>query len=178
MNTGLPGHCNKGIPIPRVLCHNLTEVTQVPGKGMGILYKLQNIHIRVRKCHRTHRSSGYCDTGVHNSQTFRAGTKPLQPYPGYLWHGRIELTKVPAMSYRTYRSSGYVIQNVQKFRARVYMSHRTYKSSLWGNTRGKYPGHCSASTPQNTILKYSDQRQLNRVKDSQTQLNHGGGYRA
>ena len=46
MNTGLPGYCNKGMPVPRVLCHSLlTEITEVLGKGMGIL---QNI-----------RSSGY-----------------------------------------------------------------------------------------------------------------------
>ena len=27
----------KGIPVSRVLCHSLTEVTEIPGKGMGIL---------------------------------------------------------------------------------------------------------------------------------------------
>ena len=33
---GLPGYCNKGMPVLRVLCHSLTEVTEVPGKGLGI----------------------------------------------------------------------------------------------------------------------------------------------
>ena len=92
MNTGLPGYCNKGIPLPRVLCHSLTEV---PGKGMGILQNLQKFRVRVRKCYRTHRSSGYCGTGVQNSQKFRAGIKMLYPYPGYLWHERTELMYVP-----------------------------------------------------------------------------------
>ena len=41
MNTGLSGYYNKGIPVPRVLCHGLTEVTEVPGKGIGILQNLQ-----------------------------------------------------------------------------------------------------------------------------------------
>ena len=86
MNTGLPGYCNKGIPVPRVLCHNLTEVTKVPGKGMGILQHLQKFRVRVRKWYRTHRSSGYCGTGVLSLQKFRVR----------VW-----------MSCRTYRSSGY-----------------------------------------------------------------------
>ena len=35
MNTGLPGYCSKCIPVPRVLCRTLSEVTQVLGKGTG-----------------------------------------------------------------------------------------------------------------------------------------------
>ena len=92
MNTGLPGYCNKGIPVPRVLCHSLTKVIQVPGKVMGILQNLKKFRVRVRKCYRTHRTSGYCVTGVPNSQKFRAGINMLYPYPGYLWHERTELT--------------------------------------------------------------------------------------
>ena len=94
MNTGLPGYCNKGIPVPRVLCHSLTEVTEVPGKGMGIFQNLQKFRVRVRKCYRTRRISG---------------------------HGRTQLTEVPsryknavpvprvfvARAYRSYNSSGY-----------------------------------------------------------------------
>ena len=54
-----------GISVPQVLCQSyrshrsselgyedLTELTEVPGT--------------VRKCYRTHRSSGYCGTGVQN----------------------------------------------------------------------------------------------------------------
>ena len=110
MNTGLPGYCNKGIPVPRVLCDSLTEVTEVTGKSMGILQNLQKFRVRVRK-YRTHRSSGYCGTGVQNSQKFRAGKKVLYPYPGYLWHERTELTEVPGTE-RT------------KFRVRVWMYYR------------------------------------------------------
>ena len=104
MNTGLPGYCNKGIPVPRVLRHSLTEVTEVPGKGMGISQNLQKFRVRVRKC--------YSGTGVQNSHKFRAGIKMLYPYPGYLWHWRTELTEVPGTGTK-------VVQNSQKFRVRV-----------------------------------------------------------
>ena len=81
MNKELPGYCNKGKPVPRVLCHNLTEVTEVPGKGMGIFENFQKFRVRVRKSYRTSRSSGCCGTGVQNSQKFRAGTKHAVPVP-------------------------------------------------------------------------------------------------
>ena len=57
---------------------------------MGVLQNFQMFRVRVRKCYRTHRSSGYCGTGVQNSQKFRVGTRCW-------WHG----------AYRTHRSSGY-----------------------------------------------------------------------
>ena len=94
----LPGYCNKGIPVPQVLCHSLTEVTEVPGKGMGILQNLQKFRVRGTEV-------------SQNSQKFRV-----------LWHERTELTEVPgryknalypypgyfvALAYRTYGSSGY-----------------------------------------------------------------------
>ena len=66
MNTGLPGYCNKRIPVPRVFCHSLTKVTEVPGKGMGILQNLQKFRVRVQ-----------------NSQKFRE-----------LWQRRTEPTEV------------------------------------------------------------------------------------
>ena len=72
MNTGLPGHCNKGIPVPRVFCRGLTEVTRVPGKGRGILQNLQRFRVRVRKLYR--------------SRKLRV-----------LWRGRTELTEVAGM---------------------------------------------------------------------------------
>ena len=120
MNTGLPGYCNKGIPVPRVLCHDLTEVTEVPGKGMGIystcrssghgygsVTELTEVPGFVARAYRTHK--------------FRAGIKMLYPYPGYLWHGhrayrsfgygyecRTELTEIPGTGMN-------VLQNLQKF---------------------------------------------------------------
>ena len=124
MNTGLPGYCNKGMPVPRVLCHSLTEVTEVPGKGMGILQTLHKFRVRVRKCYRTHRSSGYCGTGVQNSQKFRAGMKMLYPYPGYLRHERTELTGSSGYGYECRTeltevpvTGMNVLQNLQKFSA-------------------------------------------------------------
>ena len=97
MNNGLRGYCYKGIPGPRVLCHSLTQVTEVAGKGMGVLQKLKKFRVRVWKCYRTHKSSGYCGTGVQNSEKFRAGTKNAVPVSRVLWYG----------AYRAYRSSGY-----------------------------------------------------------------------
>ena len=146
MNTGLSRYCDKGIPVPRVLCQSYRR--EVPGKGMGILQKLQKFRVRVRKCYRTHRSSGYCGTGVENLQKFRAGIKMLYPYPGYLWHGRTEPTQVPSTGMN-------VEQNLQKFRVRVWMSYRTYSSSLQGNSRGKHPGYGSVRALQNTTSQAS-----------------------
>ena len=98
MNTGLPGYCNKGISVPRVLCQSyrshrssgqgygdLTELTDVPGTGTEVSQK---------------------------SQKLRAGIKMLYPYPGYLWHWCTELTEVPGTGTK-------VVQNLDKFRVRV-----------------------------------------------------------
>ena len=110
MNTGLPGYSNKGIPVPRVLCHSLTEVTEVTGKGI-----------------RTYRSSGYWygSVSLHNSQKFRVlwlGRTELTEVPGsyknavpvtsscpgYLWHWRTQRIEVPGTGTN-------VLQNLQKF---------------------------------------------------------------
>ena len=64
---------------------------------MGVLQNFQKFRVRVWKCHRTCKRSGYCGTGIQNSQKFRAGTKRDAPVPRVLWHG----------SYRTHRSSEY-----------------------------------------------------------------------
>ena len=64
---------------------------------MEVLQNFQKLRVRVWKCDRTHRSSGYCGTGVQKSQKFRAGTQNAVPVPRVLWLG----------AYRTHRSSGY-----------------------------------------------------------------------
>ena len=110
--TGHSGYGYKCIPVPGVLCHRLTELTELPGKGMGFLQNLQKFRVRVRKSYRTSRCSRYCGTGVHNSQKFRAGIKMLYPFPGCCGHGRTELTEVPGTGMN-------VIQNFQNFRVRV-----------------------------------------------------------
>ena len=108
---GSPSIVTKVYPYPGY-CDSLTEVTEVPGKGMGTLKNLQKFRVRVRKCYRTHRISGYCGTGVQSSPKFRAGIKMVYPYPGYLWHEPAELTEVPGAGI-------YVVRNLQKFRVRV-----------------------------------------------------------
>ena len=64
---------------------------------MGVLKNFQKFRVRVWKCYRTSRSSGYCGTGMQNSQKFRAGTNHAVPVPRVLGNG----------SYRTHRSFGY-----------------------------------------------------------------------
>ena len=93
------------------------------GQGYWDLTQLTEFQVRLRKCYRTHRSSGYCGTGVQNSQKLRAGIKMLYPYPGYLWHGRTEFPEVPSTGMN-------VAQNFHKFRVRVRMSYITYRGSL------------------------------------------------
>ena len=129
-DTELPGYCNKRIPVPRVLCHNLPKVTEVPGGYKTCL-------------------PGYCDMGrTELTEIPGTGTKVLQQFQKFriLWHRRTELTEVPrgyktcctrtpdivAQAYRTSTGSGYgyecrteltevpgtgmnVLQNLQKF---------------------------------------------------------------
>ena len=102
---------------------------------MGILQNLQKFRVRVRKCYRTHRSSGYCGTGVQNSQKFRAGTENAVSLPRGSGEGRTELTEVQGTGMN-------VVQNSHKFRVRVCLmielpespgnvarAYRTYRSS-------------------------------------------------
>ena len=70
IDTHSPGYCYKGIPVPRVLCHNLTELTEVPGTGMQVLQNLQKFRVPVWKSCRTQRSSGYGMQVLQNSQKF------------------------------------------------------------------------------------------------------------
>ena len=72
----------KAVPLPRVLWHRRTEPTEDPGTGMNVTQNLHKFRVRVRKCYRTHRSSGHCGTGVQNSQKFRVAMKMLYSYPG------------------------------------------------------------------------------------------------
>ena len=111
---------------------------------MGVLHKFQKFRVRVWECCRTSRSSGYCGTGIQNSQKFRAGTKHDVPVPRVLWLG----------SYRTHRSSGYgyksltelpegpgadmeVLQNFQNFR--VLWHGRTEFSEVPGRYKHAVP---------------------------------------
>ena len=37
-----PGYFETSIPVPRVLCHGRTELTEIPGTGVNVLQNLQN----------------------------------------------------------------------------------------------------------------------------------------
>ena len=90
---------------------------------MGVLQNFQKFRVRVWKCYRTSRYSGYRGTGIQNFEKFRSGTQHAVPVPRVLWRN----------TYRTSRSSRYgyecrtdfpevpgtgmkVLQNFQKFR--------------------------------------------------------------
>ena len=91
---------------------------------MGVLQNFQKFRVRVWKCYRTSRSSGYCGTGIQNFQKFRSGTKHAVPI-------------LRPRTYRTSRISRYgmkVLQNFQKFRV------------LW-HRRTEVPGRYKHAVP-------------------------------
>ena len=73
------------------------ELCSIPGKGLGVSQNFQKFRVRVWTCYRTSRRSGYCGTGIQNSQNFRAGTKHDAAVPRVLMHG----------SCKTHRGFGY-----------------------------------------------------------------------
>ena len=102
------------------------------GKGTDVLQNFQKFRVRVWKCHGTHRCSGYCGTGVQNSQEVpdrykkcctrtpgivARGVQNSHKFrvrvlmPGYGYESLTELPDVPgivARAYKSYRSSGQV----------------------------------------------------------------------
>ena len=105
-----PGYCAEGIPLPRVLCRRSYRTYRSSGCGYGCLTELKEVQGTGINPYKTHRSCGYCSTGVQNQQKFRAGTKTW--YPGYCETGRTELTEVPGTGMK-------VVHNLQKFQGRV-----------------------------------------------------------
>ena len=124
----------------------------IPGKAMGVFQNFQKFRVRVWKCYRTSRSSGYCGTGIQNSQKFRAGTERDVPVPRVLWHGSYithrssgydyeslaELPEVPGTGMKVFQSfqnlrglwyCGTGVQNFQNFRAGIHMLY-PYLGSL------------------------------------------------
>ena len=146
MNTGLPRYCNKDIPVPRVLCHSLTEVTKVQGRVWNLIEitEVPGTGTKVLQNSQNFRLLWHGRTELTEVPGEYKNAVTLYPYPGYLWNGRTELTKVPGTGMN-------VVQNLQKFRVRVCMPYRTYLSSLSVDTWGKYPGYGSVRTLQNTL---------------------------
>ena len=93
-------YCDNGIPVPRVLCHSLTEVTQVPGRYKNAVPVPL---VFVARAYRAYRSSGYgyeCRTELRSS--------------GYGYERPTELTELPGTGTE-------VLQNSHKFRAGIEM---------------------------------------------------------
>ena len=42
-----PGYFYKGIPVPWILCHGRTELTEVPGTGKNVVQSLHKFRVRV-----------------------------------------------------------------------------------------------------------------------------------
>ena len=119
------------------------------GTGMNAIQNSQQFRVRIWKYYLTHGSSGYCGTGVQNSQTFRAGTRNAVPVPRVLWHGTYrsrrsswyeyesltELTEVPGVltrAYRTHRSPGRHNKVVPVLRVLWPRASRIYRRSRYG----------------------------------------------
>ena len=104
MHVGSPGTVTK-VPVPRILCHsNLTEVTEVPGTGMGILQNLQKFRVRHESVSELTEVPGI----VARAYRTHIRNKNYIPVP------RVFV----ALAYRTSRVPGTgmnVLQNSQKF---------------------------------------------------------------
>ena len=57
--TEVPGRYKNAVPVPLVLWHGRTDLTEVPGTGMNVVQNSQKFFVRVWMLYRTHRSSGY-----------------------------------------------------------------------------------------------------------------------
>ena len=127
----------QGLPVPRVLCHGRTELTQVPGTGMNVVQNLQQfrarVTLRVWFCaypteHNivTNRNSGdgyeslteltevpgrlvYECSCISNRTRTRVFLQGHIPVPRALCHGLTALTEVPGTGMN-------VVQNLQNFR--------------------------------------------------------------
>ena len=45
--TEVPGRYKKAVPVPRVLWHGRTDLTEVPGAGMNVVHNSQKFFVRV-----------------------------------------------------------------------------------------------------------------------------------
>ena len=106
MNTGLPGYYSKGIPAPRVFCHYLTEVTEVPSKGMGILQNLLKLWYGYESVTELTEVPGIVARAYKPHRTPVKVQKCCTPVP------RIFV----ARAYRAYRSSGYGVRELAPYR--------------------------------------------------------------
>ena len=114
-----PGYFDKGIPLPRVLCHSLTELTEVPGTGTEDSRNSRKFRVWYGSLTKLTKVLGRYTNVV--------------PVPQVLWHGRAELTEVSGTGMN-------VVQNSQKFWVRMWM-YRIYRSSGTRVIPGETPGY-------------------------------------
>ena len=118
--TGYCGHWCTRIPVPEVLCHSLTELKEVPGKGMGFLQssrssgcwygsftELPEVPGIVARAFRTHRSSERYKKAVPRTPSTVATGVQNSRSSGYGHECRTELPEVPGTGMN-------VLHNLQK----------------------------------------------------------------
>ena len=113
-----------------------------------VLHNFQKFRVRVWKCYGTHRSSGYCGTGVQNSQKFRAGPKNSVPLPRVLWHGADRTHRISGYGYECRTKLTEVIctglhfvQNSQKFRVLIIPAGKYTRSGEEFDLNRKIPSN-------------------------------------
>ena len=139
-------------------------------------------------------------------QKFRAGSKHDVPVPWVLWHGSYrthrssgygyesltELPEVPGTGMKILPNfqkfwaginmglCGTGVQNIQKFRVRVRVFYKSYRSSLWGNTRGKwfcvFPTNGTKIESSGTGMNVAHNSQTFRVRVGLYRTNVSPGY--
>ena len=82
-----PGRYTNVVPVRRVLWHGRTELSEVSGTGMKVVYNSQKLRVRIWKFYRTYRSSGY----GYGSST-ELSEVPVRVMPG----------KIPRVSFCVY----------------------------------------------------------------------------
>ena len=118
---------------------------------MGVLQKSQKFPVRVWKCCRTHKSSGYCGTGVRTELTEAPGgyKKCCTRTPGVVARGVQNLQNFRVqvcLSYRTHKFFGYgyesltELQEVPGIVARAYITYRSSRQVK--KCRSRTPGIC------------------------------------
>ena len=111
---------------------SLPEFTEAPGTyGYGSLPELTENPGRYTNI----RSTRYeCCTRTRTRVRTRIFFQGHMPLPRLLCHGRTraELSQDPGTGKN-------VVENLRKFRVRVWMSYRTFRSSITGNTRENTP---------------------------------------
>ena len=123
---GTPGAKPESIPGTSGI---VTKVYPYPGYcATAVEQSSQKFRVHVVcNSYRTHRNSGYGMEVLQKLTNVPGRYTNVVPVPRVSWHGRTELTEVSGTGMN-------VLQNSQKFRARVWKAYRNCTSSSTGYT--------------------------------------------